>query len=83
MSSYKYFLYSRQHVNDQNARLDRLNKVLKLGIVISGGRRLEFSALSDKPELARYSDTRIIAEGDINNFVYTMPTTIQKRNGEV
>jgi hypothetical protein len=83
MSSYKYFLYSRQQVNDQNARLDKLNRVVKLGVVISGGRRLEFSALSDKPELPRYSDVRIVAQGDTDDLVYTMPTSIQKRNGEV
>lgn len=80
---YKYFLYSRQQVNDQNARLDKMNKVVKLGVVISGGRRLEFSALSDKPELPRYSDVRVVAQGDQDDFVYTMPTSIQKRNGEV
>ena len=83
MSSYKYFLYSRQQVNDQNERLDKMNKVIKLGVVISGGRRLEFSALSDKPELPRYSDVRIVAQGNLDTFVYTMPTSIQKRNGEV
>ena len=83
MSSYKYFLYSRQQVNDQNERLDKINKVIKLGVVISGGRRLEFSALSDKPELPRYSDVRIVAQGNLDTFVYTMPTSIQKRNGEV
>jgi len=83
MSSYKYFLYSRQQVNDQNERLDKINKVVKLGVVISGGRRLEFSALSDKPELPRYSDVRIVAQGNLDTFVYTMPTSIQKRNGEV
>ena len=82
MSSYKFFLYSQQQVNDQNARLDKMNRVVKLGTVISGGKKLEFSALSDKPELPRYADVRIIAEGDISNFVYTMPTSIQKRNGE-
>ena len=70
-------------MNDQNARLDKMNKVVKLGVVISGGRRLEFSALSDKPELPRYSDVRVVAQGDPDDFVYTMPTSIQKRNGEV
>lgn len=83
MSSYKYFLYSRQQVNDQNTRLDKLNRIVKLGVVISGGRRLEFSALSDKPSIGKYSDVRIIAEGNPDDFVYTMPTSIQKRNGEV
>lgn len=77
---YKYFLYSQEAINDQNSRLDKRNKAVKLGTVISGGRRLEFSHLSDKPELPRYSDTRIITEGELSDFTYTMPTVEQKRS---
>ena len=81
--AYKYFLYSQQQVNDRNSMLDKINRVLKLGTVITGGKKKEFSALSDKPELPRYSDVRVIAEGDTENMSYVMPSSVQKFGNEV
>lgn len=81
--SYMYFLYSQQQVNDRNSILDKMNKVFKPGTVIVSGSKKEFSALSDKPEMPRYNDTRIIAEGELSTFKYTSPGSVQKYNNEV
>ena len=81
--AYKYFLYSQQQVDDRNRMLDRMNRVFKLGTVITGGKKKEFSALSDKPSLPRYSDVRVIAEGDTDKLSYTMPSSVQKYDNEV
>ena len=81
--AYKYFLYSQQQVNDRNSILDKMNKVFLPGTVIINGRKKEFSTLSDKPELPRYNDTRIVAEGDTDNLSYTNPGSVQKYNNEV
>lgn len=75
---YKYFLYSQQEVNDKNELYDRMNRVLILGTVIYNGKKKEFSSMSDKPELPRYSDVRIVAEGEIEKMTYTMPKSGQK-----
>ena len=77
---FKYFLYSSEEVNDKNVLYDRMNRVMVLGTVIYNGKKKEFSSMSDKPELPRYSDVRIVAEGDIENMTYTMPTSRQKYN---
>lgn len=78
--AYKYFLYSQAQVNDRNEMLDKINRSMLLGTVIVGGRKKEFSSLSDKPELPRYTDIRIVAEGDTDKLIYTMPGSRQKYN---
>lgn len=81
--AYKYFLYSQQQVDDRNTVLDRMNRIFVLGTVITGGKKKEFSAMSDKPELPRYTDVRIVAEGDTDNMTYIMPSSTQRYNNEV
>ena len=77
---YGYFLFSQQEVNDKNELYDRMSRKLQLGTVIYNGRKKEFSSLSDKPELPRYIDVRIVAEGETDKMTYTMPRSVQKKN---
>lgn len=77
---YAYFLYSQQQVDDKNELLDKMNRKLQLGTVIYNGKKREYSSMNDKPELPRYADVRIIAEGDTDKLVYTPPRSVQKRN---
>lgn len=77
---YGYFLFSQQEVNDKNELYDRMSRKLQLGTVIYNGRKKEFSSLSDKPELPRYTDVRIVAEGETDKMIYTMPRSVQKKN---
>ena len=77
---YAYFLYSQQQVDDKNELLDKMNRKFQLGTVIYNGKKREYSSMSDKPELPRYADVRIVAEGDTDKLVYTSPRSVQKRN---
>ena len=81
--AYKYFLYSQQQVNDRNSIFDKMNKVFKPGTVIVNGFKKEFSVISDTRDLPRYSDARLIAEGELSTFKYTSPGSVQKYNNEV
>lgn len=76
---YKYFLYSLKQIADKNEMYDKVNKEMVLGTVIYNGKRREFSALSDTKTLERYSDARVVAEGEIDKMQYTMPSSKQKR----
>lgn len=77
---YAYFLYSQKQVDDKNELYDRMNKKFVLGTVIFNGKKKEYSSMSDKPELPRYADVRVVAEGDTDKLVYTAPRSAQKRN---
>ena len=78
-SRYRYFIYSEQQMNEKNEILDKIGKRFKLGVVAVNGVRKNFTQLSIKPTLDRYFDAEIVAEGEIDTFVYTMPTSIKKR----
>lgn len=78
MGTHKYFLYSLQQVNDKNVILDRVNKQFVPGTVVYGGKTREYSVLSDKKTIDRYTDVRIMAEGDPKLMHYTLPTTKAK-----
>ena len=79
---YRYFLFSMDHVNDKNEIYDRVNKVMVLGTVIYNGTKREFSALSKTQSLGKYTDVRVVAQGDITKMQYTMPRTKAKRSNE-
>lgn len=76
-----YFLYSREQVDEKNEILAKSNKEFVPGYVIVGGIRKEFSTLSSKPEIPRYIDTRIVAEGEVKDFTYEKPKTVKKTRG--
>ena len=79
---YRYFLFSMEYVNDKNEIYDKVNKVMVLGTVNYNGSKKEFAALSKTPTLNKYTDVRVIAEGDITKMQYTMPRTKSKRSNE-
>ena len=79
---YRYFLFSMDYVNDKNAIYDKVNKVMVLGTVNYNGSKREFSSLSKVQTLGRYTDVRVVAQGDITKMQYTMPKTKAKRSNE-
>ena len=79
---YRYFLFSMDYVNDKNAVYDKVNKVMVLGTVNYNGSKREFAALSSTPSLGKYTDVRVVAQGDITKMQYTMPRTKAKRSNE-
>ena len=66
---YAYFIYSQHPVDDKNELLDKMNRKFQLGTVIFNGKKREYSSMSDKPELPRYADIRIVSEGDTDKLV--------------
>ena len=50
------------------------------GVITQNGKRIQFTQLSDKPDIGkRFSDVKIIASGELSTFTYTMPSTEIKR----
>ena len=80
--NYKYFLFSNQQVIDKNKIYNKIHKVIVLGRVSYNGEVKEFSTISNTKDLPRYSDSRVIAQGDITTMEYTMPTTKTRRSNE-
>lgn len=81
-TNYRYFLFSKEQIADKNAAYDKVNRKMVLGTVIYNGQTKEYSCLSVTPELPRYTDERIVAEGDITKMKYTLPSTKPKRSNE-
>ena len=80
--NYRYFLFSMDYVNDKNAVYDKVNKVMVLGTVNYNGSKREYAALSTVPTLGKYTDVRVVAQGDITKMQYTKPRTKAKRSNE-
>jgi len=69
---YRYFIYSSEQLEFQKKMESKLGKNYKVGTVISRGKKKSFTELS-KTGKSRYSDAKIVAEGDINLIKYTLP----------
>lgn len=77
---YWYFLYSYEYLKQRNAIEEKVGRVFEPGTVIVNGTMKEYNILSDKPELERYPDARLIAEGDIETMKYNEPTLKPRRS---
>ena len=80
MKWYWYFMYSYEYTKERNAIEEKMGRVFTSGTVISNGTMKEYNILSTKPELKRYPDARLIAEGDIETMKYNEPTLKPKRS---
>ena len=77
-NNYKYFLYSEDQMNEKNQILERSGKEYVPGVVIVNGLRKKFTQLSSSPTLDRFIDTKVVAEGELNQFTYTKPSNKKK-----
>jgi hypothetical protein len=68
-----YFLYSDEQVKEKNKALERAGKRFVPGTIVVNGKKKMFSQLSSPNTLQRFVDTKVIAEGDPKNFIYTDP----------
>ena len=76
----KYFLYSDEQIKEKNKILARTGKIFVPGVITQNGKRIQFTQLSDKPDIGkRFSDVKIIASGELSTFTYTMPSAEIKR----
>jgi hypothetical protein len=73
-----YFLYSREQFDEKNQILAKSGKQFVAGYVVVNGIKKDFTLLSSKPDINRYIDVRIVAEGDPKDFTYEKPKTVRK-----
>ena len=59
---------------------EKIGRIFECGTVIVDGTMKEYNILSSKPEVKRYPDARIIAEGDIETIKYTEAIVKPKRS---
>lgn len=76
--AYKYFLYSELQINEKNNILSRSAKEFVPGIVTVNGKRVKFTQLSDSPTMPRYIDTKIVAQGELEEMTVIEPSTCLK-----
>lgn len=77
---YMYFLYSDEQIKEKNQILSTTNRVFEPGTVVVNGTRKKFTQLSDKPTIPRFIDSKIIAEGYVDQFTFT-DTKVSPRKG--
>lgn len=76
MGSYKYFLYSNEQLNQKNEILKKVGKSFEAGTVLINGTRKKFTYISDKPTIPGFIDSEVVAEGDIDTYVFTKPKNV-------
>jgi hypothetical protein len=79
MDNTKYFLYSEEQINEKNEILGKTSRKFSPGIVVVNNKKEQFTILSTKPDMSRFSDTRIVAMGDPKTFTYKMPEIVSVR----
>lgn len=67
---YRYFVFSRDQMDDQRRRAEKLGQVAKFGKVIVDGIPKEYTDILLDMKSAKYPDSILIAEGDIRSITY-------------
>ena len=68
-----YFLYSDEHIKEQNIILKKCGKKFVPGLVTVQGKRQSFTHISNEPTLSRFIDTKIVASfNDLNEATYVL-----------
>jgi hypothetical protein len=68
-------MYSAQQYRDRTEIEKSIGKTFKPGIVTMGAKRLQFTEITVNGE-SRYSDAKIVAEGEIETISYTPTRSI-------
>ena len=80
MKGYKYFLSSAAYNTDRNEAEKNFGRQFVPGTVLVNGSRKEFSFISDSSINTQYTDTKIVAEGNIEEMKYTNSSTTIRRS---
>lgn len=74
---YYYYLYSKDHINEQNEILSKRGKHFIPGVITIGGSKKQFSKKTSNMDsfTGRYLDAQLIAEGEDKNFTVIDPKT--------
>ena len=70
MGNYKYFIYSSSQLKERTDIEKRIGSKFIPGTVVVGATKQQFTELSDTGN-SRYSDAKIVTEGDIDKMNYT------------
>ena len=68
----KYFFYSSEQLKFRRQMEEKMGKKFVVGQVIVNGVRKPFTEMSSTPK-SRYSDAKLIAEGDPATIKYSLP----------
>ena len=68
--AYKYFIFSATQLRERTAIERNIGRAFKPGEVVVGPRRLQFTELNNTGT-SRYSDAKIVAEGEESAIKYT------------
>ena len=74
---YVYFKYSAQQERYFRGIEEGMGKRFRVGTVITKGTRKSFTEMSPSPS-SRFSDSKIVAEGEQSDFRYTMPGGVNR-----
>ena len=74
----KFFMYSQEQFMEKNKVVRERNKEFVPGMVVVNGTKKPFTALTNSPVLERFMDAKIVAQGETESFVYSMPKTIKR-----
>lgn len=75
-----YFLYSDDQIKEKNSILANCGKQFVPGVVTMQGKRCSFTQISNKPNIDRFIDTKIVASyNDISEATYVAPSTTSAR----
>lgn len=69
---YVYFKYSAQQEEFFKRVEESMGRRYKVGVVFTKGTKKSFTEMSSTPT-SRYSDTKIVAQGEQSDFKYTIP----------
>lgn len=69
---YVYFKYSAQQEEFFKRVEESMGRRYKVGVVFTKGTKKSFTEMSPTPT-SRYSDTKIVAQGEQSDFKYTIP----------
>ena len=67
---YRYFVFSRNQLEDIKRREEKLGRYATIGKVIVDGIAKEYTDIILNMESAKYADSIIITEGDIRKITY-------------
>lgn len=73
MAATKYFIYSSEQLKFRKSIEEKLGKRFNVGHVIVDGVKKPFTELSST-SASRFSDAKIVAQGDPTLMRYTLPT---------
>ena len=72
MAVIKYFLYSGEQLQMRKQIESKMGRKFKVGHVVVDGIRKPFTELSSNSK-SRFSDAKIVAQGDPSIMIYTEP----------